>query len=481
MKDFKKFLEEVTIKGNPGIPGQGGRRSGERDYLSDIERRAKTRLGVNGGEFPREMQRIGGQIMQLVHRSNSLCRGKEKQLEKLAEEIIILNYQDILDGVKLDIKFAQPREITQNLQGDPDENVDLPSFREVTDPDLIKRIHKAKLSNTIIQGEAKNTKHIIHTDEVKDGLKDIFGNNWQEVFNIWDEISKIADKMDWIIPIDIKTDMMERQPEGMAGSVSVKWEPKEDDDNDDDNKEEDDNYDIEDDNIEDDIVEYAPVIRARGVDFPMLIHEAVKGIYELIAAVSMPEEGASDDEIRKAETIKINVSSFEDEAEDFRTGPEIASDLRDFINLNPKSSQYKNIREYFFGKIMDDKYLSTDEFLELFRGILNKTADARKKVDSIISDIIDELDNYERSQVLGNQESDDEYVIDNEEEHPVKEIETEVDYTKLSQRKIHDLIDDALDAGDFEKVKLLTSYIKEGKQLYLREIEMINEKRKNNK
>ena len=23
MKDFKKFLEEVTIKGNPGVPGEG--------------------------------------------------------------------------------------------------------------------------------------------------------------------------------------------------------------------------------------------------------------------------------------------------------------------------------------------------------------------------------------------------------------------------------------------------------------------------
>jgi len=93
-----------------------------------------------------------------------------------------------------------------------------------------------------------------------------------------------------------------------------------------------------------------PVIKARGIDFPMLLHETVKGIYELIASVSQPGLDASEEEIKKAQTVKLNVSSFMDEAEDFRTGPEIASDFRDFINENPDSSYSPNIRAFVLVK-----------------------------------------------------------------------------------------------------------------------------------
>ena len=36
MKKYKKFLEEITIQGNPGVPGEGNREPGDSRYLSDI-------------------------------------------------------------------------------------------------------------------------------------------------------------------------------------------------------------------------------------------------------------------------------------------------------------------------------------------------------------------------------------------------------------------------------------------------------------
>jgi hypothetical protein len=51
----------------------------------------------------------------------------------------------------------------------------------------------------------------------------------------------------------------------------------------------------------------------------------------------------------------------------------------------------------------------------------------------------------------------------------------EVDYSELTQRELQELIDDALDAGDFTKVKMLAQYMKEGKEIYLKELERINE------
>jgi len=498
MKDFKKFLEEVTIKGNPGVPGEGEKQPGDKDYIKDTEARAKARLGLSGRENPMQ---FGGRLMQLLQQSQQATRGNEEDLENLAKEIIIQNYGEILDNVELDIKLVRTGEEIAKFMKDceeeqDDDNEESPNFRQVQDPATINKIHKAKLGNNIIQGEAKNTKNIIAMQEVKDGLVDIFGPQADQILNMWKEMSNLADKMDWIIPIEVKADMMERAPQGMAGAVSVDWKPKQ--------KEEEEKEEESDDDFakrilddlakgdepdEEDKEEFGeevqgatPRIRARGIDFPMLIHETVKGIYQLIASIQFPAEDASKEEIEMAQTVKLNISSFEDEAEDFRTGPEIAADFRDFINQNPEA-QHPNMRAFIFGKMMDSNYISDVEFLQLFRGILNKTPDARRKIDEMIDETNKELNQYELGQVIDVEEPT--YDFDNEEEEDtmipgkadpeVSQQEAEIDYSELSQRELTELIDAALDKKDFKRVEMLAQYMKEGKEIYLKELERINE------
>jgi len=465
MKDFGKFLEEVTIRGNPAVPSEAERNRDDKRYLSDIERRAKDRLGITGREDPR---RIGGRMMELVEMSQRATRGHEDELEELAKTIILAHFGDILDGVELDIQLvrggAQVANFMDEEEGEPDD-APPPRFRDIRDPDMIKKIHKAKIANNIIQGEAKNTKHILQLEEVKDGIETIFGRaRGENIFNMWNEITNLADKMDWIIPIDIKANMMEQQPEGMAGAVKVdwkapgEWKPKEDEEfNPDEEQKEEPEEDV-----------YHPVIRARGVDFPMLLHETVKGIFELIAAVSQPGEFAPEEEIQKAKTVQLNVSSFADEAEDFQTGPEIAADLRDFINRNPAAQG--SMRAFIFGKMMDPNYMTDDEFLRLFRGILNETPEARAKIDAMIGEVNDQLKNY----ALGEAGVDVEEPVEEEPE----EVVPEAPKAKMSVKEIQELIDKALDDGNFDEVRRLSQYLKEGKEIYLREIERINEAHK---
>ena len=502
MKDFKKFLEEVTIKGNPGVPGEGEKQPGDKDYIKDTEARAKARLGLSGRENPMQ---FGGRLMQLLQQSQQATRGNEEDLENLAKEIIIQNYGEILDDVELDIKLVKSGEEIAQFMKDCEEEQDdseeeAPEFRQIKDPAIINKIHKAKLGNNIIQGEAKNTKNIIAMQEVKDGLIDIFGPQADQILNMWKEMSNLADKMDWIIPIEVKADMMERAPQGMAGAVSVDWKPKQKEEAEE--KEEEESESDEDfaDRIlrdlaagdEEDKQEFGeevqgttPRIRARGIDFPMLIHETVKGIYELIASVQFPTEGASEEEVKIAQTVKLNVSSFEDEAEDFRTGPEIAADFRDFINANPEA-KHPNMRAFIFGKMMNSDYISDADFLQLFRGILNKTPDARRKIDEMISEINKELNQYELGQVIdveqpsydsdnGGYEEEEDTMMPGKAEPEVTQQQAEIDYSELSQRELQELIDDALDKGDFKRVEMLAQYMKEGKEIYLKELERINE------
>ena len=60
-----------------------------------------------------------------------------------------------------------------------------------------------------------------------------------------------------------------------------------------------------------------------------------------------------------------------------------------------------------------------------------------------------------------------------------EETSGEVDYSELTPRELTELIDDALDAGDYERVKMLSQYMKEGKEIYLKELERINESHTN--
>jgi hypothetical protein len=204
-----------------------------------------------------------------------------------------------------------------------------------------------------------------------------------------------------------------------------------------------------------------PKIKAVGVDFPMLLHETVKGIYEMIAAVAIPEDSTI------ASLIQMATSSYEDEAEDFRYGPYIAADLRDFIFKNPDSTKYPNVREFVFGDLMA---LEDDEFFDIVGRILKSKVDgvedsvARKKIDDIISDVIDRIKKWELGEVIGHEQddeielSDDEYsdltsdsdidsLISNKSDDGEKE---------LSKRELQEEIDAALDSGDMDRFKRLS-------------------------
>jgi len=509
LKDFSQFLEEVTIKGNEGIPGEGGDRD-EKKYLSDVERRARQRVGAPREEdprrgMPRQTMETGREMMQILQRSLQVIRGKEDELERLAEEIILREYGSILDNVDLDIKLIRPGEVKQFMddEGCGDGNCEMPSMQLLNDPEIKKEVNKRKIINNITQGEAKNTKRILAMPEVRDELEAIFGESeGREVHRMWMRMSELADRMDWLIPVDLKGEMMERAPEGMAGAVSVKWpeaEQKEEGEKEEKSEadkqqeladkilrglEEDGDLDTESEDLQELMSTGNPIIKARGVDFPMLLHETVKGIYELIAAAGIPEDK------RTAELVMLNTSSFEDEAEEFRYGPEIAADLRDFINDSKSEiDKYPNIREHVYGMLVQ---MPADEFLILMKKILLGDSEARTKVDEMVDEVIKMLDEYELGEALPNEEDEKDAeewakeVTSGEESEIDKlvkqslygkseETSGEIDYSELTPRELTELIDDALDAGDYERVKMLSQYLKEGKEIYLKEIERINE------
>ena len=431
MKTLKQFLQEASLQGNPGTPDE---------YLKGVERRAMQDVQGTEQRLGREM----GQFMQLVGQVQQMqTPGVKAQLEKLAEDIIMQEYGSILTQTKLSIKFAKEGEIQQMMEDVPMETPE--PQREISDKGTIAKIHARKIGNAIMQGEAKNAKRMLALPETMDGMIKIFGPaNAAKMVDLLKKITDIASALDWRIPMEVQKQMWERDKGGFSGSVKVDFTPvKTDEKTAEDLIKSLESGDIETQEIEDTLNEMEPTIIAIGTDFAMLLHEAIKGIYKLIGTASIP-----DDE-EEAGKVIANTGTLSDELEDIRNGPYLAADLRDFVNRFTKSSSVENIREHVFGKLMILVKEETQEFLQLMREIFTEDAGAINKMKSIVSEIEQTIKDWERSQF-------DEEVPD----FGMAPTQSEpADLSQLSKREIQELLDAALDAGDYVEVGKLAKYL----------------------
>jgi hypothetical protein len=87
----------------------------------------------------------------------------------------------------------------------------------------LRQEEKRKIVNLIIQGEAKNTKHILRMPEVRDGLKRILGDDeGEELFRSLDNLASSADRLDWLEPTERRGAMMQNG-NMFGGAVDVVW------------------------------------------------------------------------------------------------------------------------------------------------------------------------------------------------------------------------------------------------------------------
>ena len=73
MKNFSKFNEEISIRGNKGIPPE---------KLREIEQKGAEKIR---GAAPHQ---VGGQMMTLMGQSQTFIRGNQRKLEELAVKVI---------------------------------------------------------------------------------------------------------------------------------------------------------------------------------------------------------------------------------------------------------------------------------------------------------------------------------------------------------------------------------------------------------
>jgi len=466
IKTFEQYLNEASLRGNIGIPGEG---DGSGSYRRETETYSKEQVRDTERRYGPKM----GQLPMLASRAKSLQSGHEKDLEKLAEKAIRILYGRIIEDVTLDIKFPEANEIPEMMKDVPaksPEKPQIPQIEELKDKNIIAEIQKRKIINNITQGEAVNSKKALNLPEVIDGMKRIMGEEKaKEYIKTLNEITDIAQAFYWIIPAEVQEMMWKNDKSGMSGSVGVEWEDKEESDEDLaqkilDQLKEDGDLPKE---AEDLFYETQPTIHARGMDFAMLVHESVKGFYELIAAIAIPQE----EEV--AGIVLMNTDTLADEIEDLRYGPKIASDIRDYFNTFPeiRNDEVANLREHVLGRMYT---IEAPEFLDIIASILNKDDRYRRTIEGIIKDVIQEIKDFELEGALGDYgiDSDDNYNpqantsskgVDYS-DLPKGELESllkRIDYSTLTKEELKQLLDAAVKYEYYEEARSIHTYIKD--------------------
>ena len=457
LKKYINYLSEASLEDNPGVP---------KKVLNDIGARGK----ADAEDFKRNNFRELVSIMPNVGRIKQLQRGHEEGLEKIAEETIREYYGSILDGVDLVIKFPTPGEIKITMSETPPEPPE--ALESVTDQSTIDEINKRKILKNIMQGEAKNSKRMLNLPDVKEKIVALMGDSkGTEYLGLLNRVITAASIADWDVPLEVQKDLWQRSSASgeFAGAVKVTWEEEEETPDELAKKILDELEDKEEipEETEDLFNEVTPTIYAYGLDFAMLLHETIKGIYNLIISLSIPTDP------NVSEIVIMNTDTLADELEDLRYGPVFAANLRDAINEFPEVDEIDNLREHVVGKL---SIMPAKEFLDFMLMFFNGDKKAKTILKNLIDEVKSEMDEYKSAMVdhqLDNApteeyENDDD-VIDDEPISPVRApitdmMDQEEDYSDLAPSRLQKLIDDAMDREDWGEVSKLSKYLKESRR-----------------
>ena len=380
--------------------------------------------------------RMMSEMFSIMQEVGQIETNHKDALEKLAVDIVSEEF-DIPDQMLeanlsppgTDLNFGDDEEEEDE---DFDSDFDVPKQPKSAErmEELEMEVDKRRILNALMQGASKKGHYIFHmvADEL-DALN-------PRLMVLYGKLMSLADFQYWIIP---ESSM---DAGGAGGSEKIEWRKAEEAE-DEDEEEEMEKVDIEE---GDDI----PVVVAKAWIFPLLVHELIKGTLEL-SAINWADGHLDFEEqtevIEKADTVEGEIWGM-------RLGPGMWEKFLDCIDPDDY-----DIKQWLFHELSK---LPAKQFHSFMKEILVGS----QKCKEVIKTLKD-LHNQEPSEGLDDMIDDTGYndmgdVLDNlgiEVEDDVEPETEDVDYSEMSRREIEDLINDALDNGDFETVAKLHKYM----------------------
>jgi len=142
-----------------------------------------------------------------------------------------------------------------------------------------------------------------------------------------------------------------------------------------------------------------PTVRAKGSSFPILVHELLKGVYDILGSHGLP------DDPKQAEMVRGSEDTLPAEIWDLRLGPIFWEKFLASFPDELFEEDQKMIQNYLISRFA---MLTADEFLSLSKKILSGSPEGSKYIKKMVDDIVADLRSDEYNQAMGDEDGDDE-------------------------------------------------------------------------
>jgi len=307
------------------------------------------------------LMQLMGTVGQAMQRLSMIQSQNAEELEALAVKLVKDELGIPEGAMQFDAQLVmQPMGAAEGMKSEPE----MPSEEEVEE--LMGDIEnfnleraKRRFINSLIQGAAFKGGHMYVM--VRDEINDIN----PQLMNLYAVTQALMEHAYWIFP-----DM-----EGMAGGGGGQMGQSE--------------FDPETD---------PPTVKARAVTFPLLVHELVKGVYEVFGTHGLP------DDPRQAEMVLSAEDSLPSEIWDSRLGPIFWEKFVATYPMELFEDDMKHIQHYLF---MRFSALNAEEFMTLAKKILKGEPEGQRIIQRMVDDIVKELKEQDYKDAMGGEDDED--------------------------------------------------------------------------
>jgi hypothetical protein len=146
-----------------------------------------------------------------------------------------------------------------------------------------------------------------------------------------------------------------------------------------------------------------PTVIARAGTFPLLVHELVKGVYEVFGTHGLPDDPKQSEMVQGAE------DTLPAEIWDSRLGPIFWEKLQDTYPDELFEEDTKFIQHYLFVRFSK---ISAKDFLKLANSILKGDSAGKQAIQRMVNEIIADLKKQDLEQALGSSNDDNDDDVD---------------------------------------------------------------------
>jgi hypothetical protein len=328
--------------------------------FKDVVDTFKRYTGIEGNATDMQnLMGLQGMMMQSLQNTLRIEASNKQRLEDLAVEIVTKDLNVPEGSLQFDVEITGMKKLSKDDMKQKPKNKEesLEQEEETLDhiEDLDLEVAKRRFINSMMQGSAKKALYLYHM--VSDELNTIDPT----LMNLYGVVISANDLMYWIMP-----DMM-----GAGGGEGAPVFGKE----------------------KIDLSTTPPTVVAKGMTFPVLVHELHKGVMEYLSLHGLP----GDKELRQKVMDKTDF--LEDEMWDLRLGPGLWERFIDAIGFDDF-----DVKNHLYSEIIQ---MPAKQFLEFMKEIQSGSDKGKQMMVDLAKKIKEDIQKDEYEDATGEYEEEE--------------------------------------------------------------------------